>query len=153
MIASTPSAATLRANSTESAVQLSPALAMIGARPPTASMTAWNRSHLLVVEDRGRLAGGAADDERLAALVEQPERELLRRGQVELDVGRERRDHRGEKSAEARRRTCVIPLVPTGASARPGKWRPLPDVLCHSTLTPGRGASLARSGVPGVGVS
>jgi len=36
--------ATSWANSTESAVQLSPALAMMGTRPPTASMTALNSS-------------------------------------------------------------------------------------------------------------
>ena len=109
MIASTPRPTTFSANSTESAVQLSPAFAMIGARPADGLDDRLEELDLLRVEDRGRLARRAADDERVAALVEKLEGEFLRARQVEFEVGGERGHHGRDHPAETRRRHERVP--------------------------------------------
>ena len=72
---------------------------------------------LLVVEDRGRLAGRPADDERFAPLLEQPVREFLRPRQVEAAIRGERRDHRRDESAETWFRPCLR-FRPSSASPK-----------------------------------
>src|SRR5438105_2995233 len=57
---------------------------------------------LLVVSGRGRLAGGAVDDQSVVAVVDQIRRQSLRTLEVETAVRGEGRDHRGEHPAKRR---------------------------------------------------
>ena len=58
--------------------------------------------HLLVVGQRGSLAGGAGEDETVVAVVDQPASQRDGAVDVERTVVVERRDHRREHPTEAR---------------------------------------------------
>src|SRR6266542_511064 len=104
---------------------------------------------LLVMGQRGRLACGASDHQRVGAVVQQVPRQALRTPEVEGAVGGERRRHRGEHATEASRhvdppnartnRTAVQGIAaPTTRLALRGPREFYPEHPLHPPISTGQ---------------